>query len=403
MQFVSDDTYELIKNITKAELIATDDAGRGCLTGDVLRVIESACNKDILLKNIFLDAFKNETNISDVRFVVSVVSQCLHRHEKFSVETLRAARNLLHELCLFPQFNTAHAILKKRFQQKIADVVGYAFLFTGLLGTVSVDQGSTDRVLLNVSDGYSFPCKILVRRDEIIEKSHVLIVDGAIERVSEIHTVLDYFATTKQPIVFVCRRVHDEIVRTISLNNARKTLDASVVIVDETDSDVNAIVDLAIACGSDVINSLKGQIISSIDPSEFPSVDRISFSTNRISVQNAAARGSVLQHISHLKRSIDTSVISRGEDATIRRLRTLSGKHATIHVPCRMRFSSDVMYEEFARAIASFRSLLARGYINKIDSSENSFLKLCTNESFYDEIIVNDILLALSVIEPMLI
>ena len=125
-------------------------------------------------------------------------------------------------------------------------------------------------------------------------------IDGIIETVGEIHKILQYLNENKRPAVFFTRGFSEEVIATLGVNAQRQTLDVVPVVVPYTPVHVNTLNDIAITCGCDVVSSLKGELISSIDIAEYTPVDMIKINSQNSIIINERTKSQVGVHITHL-------------------------------------------------------------------------------------------------------
>jgi hypothetical protein len=128
----------------------------------------------------------------------------------------------------------------------------------------------------------------------------VIVIDGIIETVGEIHKILQYLNENKKAAVFFARGYSEEVIATLGVNAQRKTLDVVPVVVPYTPTHINTLNDIATVCGCDVISSLKGELISSIVIDEYEPVDMVKINSQNSVIINSKTKSQVDFHITHL-------------------------------------------------------------------------------------------------------
>lgn len=392
---------EFIINISRQGLIVTDDALHGSFTVDHDRVFNAISRNNkyrSFVRSSIIDCMKT-FDVADKAYVYGAVATLLLHDNEITSDTLNdlivnvTCDNMLHYLF-------------ERFDDEISFAVYEAFIRAGLLGTISLCETSNSKTTVELSSGAIFLCKPLLCLDTSVIRDNAfsMIVDGAIERVSEINSILEHFSKTLQPLVIFARRFGEDVISTISSNFKMKKLDIFLVEVSEIETDVNSIIDIAMICESDIINSLKGQIVSAIDPASFKKIDSICLTQKKVIINNESAKQSVYTHIQNLIKSIDDNnrvSLSRTRDAIMLRVNSLMNRRALIHVRSCVRHESDVLFETFAKAITIFRSALARGILIKKDLMNDNHLSLLCNTMNGTFSLTTDVIIAIKIAKSL--
>jgi len=105
-----------------------------------------------------------------------------------------------------------------------------------------------------------------------MDGARVLVADGYIETVAEIHGVLDRCAKEGERLLICGRGFSDDVMHTLAVNRSRGTLVAYALTFPFDDTDANTLVDVATIVGGDVVSSLKGQLYSAVDVTALPRV-----------------------------------------------------------------------------------------------------------------------------------
>lgn len=157
----------------------------------------------------------------------------------------------------------------------------------------------------------------------------LLIVDGFIETVGEINRLLEEAAAKKQSLLLVCRGMSPDVLNTLSVNMIRKSLDVLPVIVPVDVDGVNALKDLATVAGTDVISSLKGEVISTRSLDDTRRISRVTVTPQTMSVI-CSPGSNVGQLVEEIKAKIEEADIDEMRQALNRRLRFLSARSVKI-------------------------------------------------------------------------
>jgi len=141
--------------------------------------------------------------------------------------------------------------------------------------SIKIDNGKETQV--EVVDSHILPIGMhagLSSSGDVIKQFNpkVCVIDGIIESVSEVHHIFDYFNRTGEAITIFARGFADDVISTISKNRLRKTLDCVPVVIGVDTTSMNYMVDVSVICNSDIVSSVKGELISSIDPESLPQI-----------------------------------------------------------------------------------------------------------------------------------
>ena len=201
-------------------------------------------------------------------------------------------------------FSLMRSILKDNLASSI---LVDAIELIGFSGQIFVNDKNHKSTYLELRKGYNFPLSYVpefgsaLRSDAWSAKGvSTIVIDGIIETVGEMHHILDWCCTTKQPTVIFARGYSEEVIATITVNNARSTLKLAPVRVPFDLSGINALNDIAVVCGTDVVSSLKGELISSIDLDSLSSVDSISINNRSLRIENRKTHNAVKYHTREL-------------------------------------------------------------------------------------------------------
>ena len=197
--------------------------------------------------------------------------------------------------------------------------------------TVDRRPGRADSVEL--ARGYEFvhASKPADRR-AVLRRPRVLVVDGYVESASEAHRVLDGCSRAGDALLVCCRGSSDDVAHTVAVNRARGTLQAYVLTFPYDLDDANTLVDVATLLGDDVVSSLKGQLISTVDPSALPRVDEAVLLGDRLELHDRFAEARAERHRATLLERLLEPGNSSSREMLEPRIRRLAGTRATVRL-----------------------------------------------------------------------
>ncbi len=139
----------------------------------------------------------------------------------------------------------------------------------GSLGTVYVERAELFPYI-SVSDGISLAAEIppvfisQVGRKLSLEDCGVIIIDGAVLNVSEVHHILSNAHECKKPIAIFASQIHDEVANTLAVNWKQNKLRVLPIVLGTQLEDLNQIKDLSEIVGCIPITKDTGQRASNI-------------------------------------------------------------------------------------------------------------------------------------------
>jgi len=209
----------------------------------------------------------------------------------------------------------------------------------------------------------------------------VLIIDGMIESIGEIHHVLEKAASEKNPIVMFVRSIADDVRSTLSLNIKRGTIDLIPVEVGFNEGTINILNDISICCNSDIISTHMGDLISTSGILDLSSVKKITISENGINVVNDARDHALNAHLKYLEEKRNSSTSPEIHDMFDKRVRSLSSGKILIDVGNDLLRLDPQTIEKFDKFFRELRSLVSHGVIYR-SSVELDVIKACLTHNY---------------------
>ncbi len=168
--------------------------------------------------------------------------------------------------------------------------------------------------VVTVDKGYTFkvgPTDLFWSASEAslvsLYNSKVVCIDGIVESISEIHSIMDKSFSTGQSTVLFARGFHDDVVNTLAVNHSRGKLNVIPVVIPYDIMGVNQLVDIAVCSGCDVVSSIKGELISTIEWDDLVEVDRIVISKKGVVIENEDSLKRVANHKKQIQRKLSST------------------------------------------------------------------------------------------------
>jgi len=115
-------------------------------------------------------------------------------------------------------------------------------------------------------------------------ESKILLVDGYIDSVGEIHHLLHKASEDLNPYLIICKGIREEVKSTVIHNNNRNAIDVMIVSLETNEENVNILNDISSATCADIVSALKGDTISNSIKKELTIVKNISISKKGITL-----------------------------------------------------------------------------------------------------------------------
>ena len=217
--------------------------------------------------------------------------------------------------------------------KKISDMTLEAIQLAGLEGTILPSGSPNRKYSVELVTGYNFPVATYPLFTEEDggrwgrANVRVIVVDGVVEKVSEIHNILNEAHKNKFPYMIVARGYGEEVVATIASN---KSLDICPIRIPWELESINYIADISTVCGTDIISSLKGDMLSSIDINSLKIVDKVICTKNNLNIINSKTQKRVSEHVLDLYKKRDNTHIEEMSDFINKRIKALNSH--TVHI-----------------------------------------------------------------------
>ena len=213
----------------------------------------------------------------------------------------------------------------------------------GVSGQINIRNGTKSSMALEIFSGHNFEigidpgfCTDTIERDIC----GIFLVDGAIEKVSEIDRLLQYCLENNMALLIVARKFSNDVISTLNANFQRGTLNVVPVLASDKISSLNIFSDLSITTNGNVINEHSGQTIIGVDPKELTFITGLKCSRKNLKYNSISSlQRAVKKRISELKIKIDRAIFEQDmseEDIRIflrTRINSLSTAAATLWLP----------------------------------------------------------------------
>jgi hypothetical protein len=171
------------------------------------------------------------------------------------------------------------------------------------------------------------------RRVNKIFNYKIVIIDGVIQHVSEVHHLLHDSAENKSKYAIFCYGMSEEVKQTIINNNKRQITNIFPICLNFDEKSLNVLNDIAVLHGVDVISSNKGQTISTEIRKLKTIGDKLKIKNNSFSFLPVGSEKSINAHKNFLNKKIKGSMVGDVKDILTERYKRLFGKKIIILLP----------------------------------------------------------------------
>lgn len=269
----------------------------------------------------------------------------------------------------------------------LSNVCWEALKLSGLEGKIFIENTKNEKYVIETKNGYSFNLKpySFFLENNLWQHNDVkvLVVDGFVENISEIDQIINAAFETKNPVVIVSQGFSEEVVSTLYVNFQRKTLNVIPVRVMPDLNSINLIGDVSIVCGADPISSLKGQMLTFVKWDDLPTVEKISITSAKTTIEHSKTRAAVSNQIRMLmQKRDDKHVIEDIQDLLDERIKNLTSNSVIINLPNSSTVETDTTRVKLDNALRQVKTVLNYGCVDmsKLDGvlaeSENLLEKI---------------------------
>lgn len=196
-----------------------------------------------------------------------------------------------------------------------------------------------------------------------LETPRVIVIDGMVDRMSEIEDVIGGSYQSRTPLVIFSRGYSGDVQNTLGTNYSSGHLIAFPLCVPYDELGANMLSDISVVCGANPISSLKGELISSRTWKELRSVDKITVSPNSSLILNRETVGSVKRQRHHLRKK-RTECAQLEVPVIDKRLQCLMGEGVVLRLGGELGDLGGIVRDRVNSHIRSFRAVAKMGVID---------------------------------------
>jgi len=221
----------------------------------------------------------------------------------------------------------------------LAMAIWEALELAGMEGKIFVENGRQDNYVVEHKEGYNFDLKpfgFMLENSKTwsARDCKTLVVDGLVEKVSEIDHLLTKTLETKQPMVIIAHGFSEEVVATLKANQESGLLDVQPVRIPSDIGSLNIANDISVVCGTLPISAMKGDLLVFVKYDELPTVDHIRLTPQLCTIENSKTRSGVSDQIRSLLEKRQAHFLHEEvQDLFDKRMRSLVSNTVNICLP----------------------------------------------------------------------
>ncbi len=264
-----------------------------------------------------------------------------------------------------PSENDIEKLIRSYCKTTIStNLVKDAINLAGFAGRIVIEKTTSSVTSVELVRGYTFHLQPLITANANLLNPRIICIDGYIENVSEIHHLLEALASAKEPCGLFVRGMSDDVKHTLKVNFDRGSLKLLPFAARFDLEGMNTLVDIATTSCGDVISSLKGDLISSIELHNMPVVEQLISHNGKVVITNSKSKHTVAIHVQNLREKRKNEQIDDIGNLLDARIKSLSPNHVVIRLPDDKNFilhSQSIDY-----ALRAVRSAIEHGLLNGV-------------------------------------
>ncbi len=267
----------------------------------------------------------------------------------------------------------AHVAAISAQSAEIGQLLAEAFEKVGQDGVITIEDGSTTEIELDVTEGMQFDKGYLSpsfvtdaeRAEAVVEDSLVLLYQGKISSVAEIMPLLEKVVQAKKPLTIIAEDVDGEALSTLVVNKMRGNLNVVAVKAPGFGDRRKAIMeDLAVLTAGSVITGELGLSLEAVSLDQLGSARRITVTKNTTTiVDGAGSEQDVAERVSQLRREIEHIDSEWDREKLKERLAKLAGGVGVIKVGAATEVEAKERKHRIEDAVSSTRAALEEGIV----------------------------------------
>lgn len=230
---------------------------------------------------------------------------------------------------------------------------------SGFGGKVTLEKSNSHVSSIELIRGYTFDVDLGFSVATRLESPRVVLIDGFVESVHEINSLLVEASTTKENVLLFTRGFADDVISTLQVNHNRGSLNVIPIIVKFDFEGINTLADLVTISNSNLVSTLKGELISSVKLQNSCMVEYADVFPGKVVIKNDSTTSQVYNHVVNLR----NKRLAENEDTVAsfidKRIKSLSPNQVVIRLADDQNFIRNSQSIDYV--LRAYRSLLTHG------------------------------------------
>lgn len=232
------------------------------------------------------------------------------------------------------KYDVMNIVKRYSVDENLERMIMTAIELAGFGGRIVVEKTMSNTRSVELVRGYTFDVSPAIPSNVRLNRPRIAVIDGFVEDVGELHHLLESASEAKEPVVLFVRGMSGDVIHTLKVNFDRGSLKVMPVIVKFDLEGINALNDIAVVSGTDVVSSAKGDLISTIKFNQLKTVESVVVYPNKVIITNSCTARAVASQVSMLmKKRNDESAVHDVAALYDRRVKSLSPNQVVVRLP----------------------------------------------------------------------
>ena len=259
--------------------------------------------------------------------------------------------------------------------KEISKIIKLAINESGSSSKIFIETTPRNESIVEVSNGYFIKNNASVETSCFFSKSKpwkkrnvkIIIIDGDIISIGDIHYMLESASKNKEPHVIIARSFSSDVLNTIHSNVQRGVIDVIPIDIPFEQETANILVDIAAACNSDIVSVLKGDLISKSCNESLVIVSKILVDRKGIHIENPKSDKRCKDLVDDIKERLCATGDFELKKILSKRILSLTGLKTTIKIGRHLNNSVPTVFEDIDKILRSVSAASSSGILNRCD------------------------------------